>query len=79
MLLQGPENRRQLNRRISLLQYCMVFLMVLIGAGYWRVQISSYRQYAQLAEDNRIRDLPIMAPRGSVWSKLTRTAIVGAR
>ena len=47
----------------------MVFLMVLIGAGYWRVQISSYRLYAQLAEDNRIRDLPIIAPRGRLLDR----------
>ena len=69
MLLQGPENRRQINRRISLLQYFMVVSMVLIGAAYWRVQISSYRQYAQLAEDNRIRDLPIIAPRGRLLDR----------
>ena len=69
MLLQGSRNRRQINRRISLLQYFMVVSMVLIGAGYWRVQISSYRQYAQLAEDNRIRDLPIIAPRGRLLDR----------
>ena len=69
MLLQGPENRRQINRRISLFQYLMVVSMVLIGAAYWRVQISSYRQYAQLAEDNRIRDLPIISPRGRLLDR----------
>ena len=69
MFLQDSENRNQFNRRISLLQYFVVFLVVLIGAGYWRVQISSYRQYAKLAEDNRIRDFPIMAPRGRLLDR----------
>ena len=73
MLLQDPRNRGQLNRpRISSCFMILhgMFLMVLIGAeaSTGACTISSLQvdrgTVRQLAEDNRIRDLPIMAAPG---------------
>lgn len=37
--------------------------------GYWRLQIGQHRQYLDLAERNRIRSLPIIAPRGRILDR----------
>ena len=38
-------------------------------AGYWRLQIGQHHLYADLAERNRIRNLPIIAPRGRILDR----------
>ena len=37
--------------------------------GYWRLQIGQHREYLDLAERNRIRNLPIIAPRGRILDR----------
>ena len=43
------------------------FLGLLVG--YWRLQIGQHRQYLDLAERNRIRNLPVIAPRGRILDR----------
>ena len=63
----GHAARGQAHFRITLFQYFVVACLLLIGAGYWRVQISTYPLYVQLAKDNRVRDVPVIAPRGKIF------------
>ncbi len=37
--------------------------------GYWRLQIGQHREYLDLAERNRIRSLPVIAPRGRILDR----------
>jgi penicillin-binding protein 2 len=44
-----------------------MFLGLLVG--YWRLQIGQHQQYMEMAERNRIRNLPIIAPRGRILDR----------
>jgi penicillin-binding protein 2 len=37
--------------------------------GYWRLQIGQHQQYLDQAERNRIRNLPVIAPRGRILDR----------
>ncbi len=45
-------------------QYGILVLMLALAAGLWRLQILGASNFKELAEENRIRKEPIMAPRG---------------
>ncbi len=54
----------------------MTALAVLIGVvaaallfGFWRLQVLDTQHYAELAERNRIRTIPIIAPRGRILDR----------
>ena len=74
----GHAARGQMHFRITLFQYFVVACLLVIGAGYWRVQISTYPLYAQLAEDNRVRDVPVIAPRGRILDREGRVMVGNA-
>lgn len=43
--------------------------------GYWRLQIGQHNQYLNQAERNRIRNLPIIAPRGRILDREGRVLV----
>jgi len=53
-------------QRLSLLRYAVVVIFVLLLIGFWQLQVVRSDYYANLAERNRIRTLPVMAPRGLI-------------
>ncbi len=44
-------------------------------AGYWRLQITEHRHYLEESERNRIRNLPIIAPRGRILDRKGRVLV----
>ena len=63
------EHRDDLIGRVRLLAGAVSGLLVAIGAGFWFVQIVQGDYYRELAENNRLRKLPIMAPRGLIYDR----------
>ncbi|MGH9789440.1 MAG: penicillin-binding protein 2 [Candidatus Acidiferrales bacterium] len=55
--------------RLTLLRVSTVVLFVLLGTGFWQLQVVKSDYYANLAERNRIRTLPLMAPRGLILDR----------
>lgn len=54
----------------------ITFFQCLVGAaffglivGYWRIQIGQHTEYVKRAEHNRVRELPIIAPRGRILDR----------
>ena len=62
------------NRRLRVLGILMVLVIaVLIGrAGYLQIYEGEY--YAGLADGNRIRIIPAVAPRGTFYDKIGRAS-----
>ena len=60
--------------RLAVISYCIVGLMALLLLGFWKLQIVNSDRYAQLAERNRIRTIPIIAPRGSLLDREGRVS-----
>lgn len=61
--------------RITAFQYlvCLVFLALL--GGYWRLQVDQHQHYLQEADRNRIRNLPVIAPRGKILDREGRVLV----
>ena len=61
--------------RLAVVSYIIVGMIALLLFGFWKLQIIDSDRYAQLAERNRIRSIPIIAPRGSMLDRDGRVLI----
>ena len=61
--------------RIAFFQYLIAASLLGLLVGYWRLQIGQHRAYLELAERNRVRNLPIIAPRGQILDREGRTLV----
>jgi len=75
MRAQFPQDHRLPAWRIAAFQYaiCLVFFTLL--GGYWRLQITEHRRYLEDADRNRIRNLPVIAPRGRILDREGRLLV----
>src|SRR5579871_620260 len=55
--------------RLAVVSYVIVAVIGLLLLGFWRLQINDSERYAQMAERNRVRSIPIIAPRGSMLDR----------
>jgi penicillin-binding protein 2 len=69
------EDLRGLQRRLSIIQACMVVAMALLVGYFWHLQVLRGKHYRELAENNRIRSVLIPAPRGAVFDRSGRILI----
>ncbi len=69
------EHREDLVQRVRVMTRLVTSVLVLIGAGFWFVQIVQGDYYRELAENNRLRKLPIQAPRGLVYDRHGRLLV----
>lgn len=61
--------------RITAVQYIALVLFLVLGFGLWRLQVAGSDYYAGLAERNRIRTVPILAPRGKILDREGRIIV----
>jgi penicillin-binding protein 2 len=61
--------------RLTAVQYIIVGVFLLLAYGLWRLQVMDSDLYASLAERNRIRTVPILAPRGKILDREGRTIV----
>ena len=69
---QVREHKEDLLQRLPRLQLVLFGLLLLIAARFWFVQVVSGDYYLELAENNRVRELPLKAPRGLVYERQGR-------
>ena len=69
------EHRDDLVFRLKLLSRTVTGLLVLIAVGFWFVQLVQGDYYRELAENNRLRKLPIEAPRGLIYDRKGRLLV----
>jgi penicillin-binding protein 2 len=50
-------------------QYIIAIVMAVLLGGLWRLQILGANTYRVLAEANRIRKVPVLAPRGKIFDR----------
>lgn len=61
--------------KIAFLQYLSVGVFLFIVGGYWNLQIRNEELYSLKAERNRIKSLPIPAPRGKILDRDNRVIV----
>src|SRR5215210_233350 len=69
------EHRDDLVGRVRVLTALVTGLLVAIATGFWFVQLVQGDYYRELAENNRLRKLPIKAPRGLIYDRKGRLLV----
>jgi penicillin-binding protein 2 len=61
--------------KLTAVQYGVLFMMLALLAGLWRLQVIGADSFRVLAEQNRIRKVPILAPRGKLFDRENRLIV----
>ncbi len=61
--------------RLTAAQYVILGIFLVLAYGLWRLQVMQSNLYATLAEKNRIRNVPILAPRGKILDREGRVIV----
>ena len=72
MQFHFPQDDRFAGWKIPFLQYLVAGAFFVLLVGYWRIQIGQHHLYLDQAERNRIRNLPVIAPRGRILDRQGR-------
>jgi penicillin-binding protein 2 len=59
-----PDDRRSLTIRLGVVQYIVAVVFAALAVGFWIFQIGQHEKFLEMAENNRLRKLPLPAPRG---------------
>ena len=61
--------------RLTAVQYAILAIFLILAYGLWRLQVVQSDFYANLAERNRVRNVPILAPRGKILDREGRIIV----
>lgn len=56
-------------------QYIIAFVLLVLAIGLWRLQVIGSGTYRVLAMQNRIRKMPVLAPRGKIFDREGRIIV----
>ena len=61
--------------RLTAAQYIILAIFLVLAYGLWKLQVMESGYYASAAEKNRIRNVPVLAPRGRILDREGRTIV----
>ena len=61
--------------KLTAVQYGILLVMLALTAQLWRLQVLGAENFRNLAEQNRIRKVPILAPRGKLFDRENRLVV----
>jgi penicillin-binding protein 2 len=61
--------------KLAVVQYGVLLIMLALAAGLWRLQVLGAENFRLLAEQNRIRKVPVMAGRGKLFDRENRLIV----
>ena len=64
----GSDNRLP-QQRLAVVSYIIVGMIGVLLLGFWKLQVIDSDQYGQMAERNKVRSIPIIAPRGRMLDR----------
>src|SRR5579871_2027337 len=59
----------------TVVQYGILLMMLALAAGLWRLQVLGATNFRELAEQNRVRKVPILAARGKLFDRENRLIV----
>jgi penicillin-binding protein 2 len=65
--------------RLTAVQYVILAIFLLLAYGLWELQVSQSDYYSAAAEENRVRNVPILAPRGKILDRNGRPIVENYR
>jgi penicillin-binding protein 2 len=66
---QRKEETQNFELRLHTVQYLILAIIVALGIRFYFLQVSQHEIYVARAENNRIREIPIIAPRGAILDR----------
>src|SRR6202166_3209958 len=72
--LAGDDTRFPL-ARITVFQYVTVAVFLFLLGGFWLLQVRDHEANSELAERNRIKTVPLLAPRGKILDRDGRVIV----
>src|SRR5438067_12181419 len=70
----GKEEKVPTSKLLTV-QYAILALFLLLSFGLWRLQVMHADELQARAESNRIRTIPILAPRGKILDREGRIIV----
>jgi len=70
----GNDNRLP-QARLAIASYVIVGMIGVLLLGFWKLQVIDSDKYATLAERNRVREIPVIAPRGRMLDRDGRVLV----
>ncbi len=61
--------------KLTAIQYAILAIFLILGSRLWQLQIARSEEYDALAERNRVRTVPILAPRGKIFDREGRLLV----
>ena len=61
--------------RLTAAQYIILAIFLVLAYGLWRLQVMQSDYYSLAAEKNRIRNVPVLAPRGKILDREGRIIV----
>jgi penicillin-binding protein 2 len=61
--------------KLHVAQYLIALILAVLISGLWRLQVLNAESFRSLAEANRIRKVPILAPRGRLFDREGRLLV----
>jgi penicillin-binding protein 2 len=61
--------------RIAAFQYLTVAVFIFLVAGFWDLQVRNPEFYSERAEENYIKSVPVLAPRGRIYDRDGRVIV----
>src|ERR1044071_2397595 len=66
---QRKEETQNFELRLHVIQYLILAIFVALGIRFYFLQVSQHENYVLRAENNRIREIPILASRGLILDR----------
>ena len=63
------DDLRQSGIRLEVIYYLAILIFLILVGRLWWLQVMNHEVYAQRAEQNRTRELPILARRGTIYDR----------
>ncbi len=61
--------------RLAMASYVIVGMIGVLLLGFWKLQIIDAEKYSSMAERNRVRSIPVIAPRGRMLDRDGRVLV----
>jgi penicillin-binding protein 2 len=71
----GTRGEKLPTLKLAVVQYGILFMMLALVAGLWRLQVVGADYYRSQAEQNRVRKVPVLAARGKLFDRDNRLIV----
>jgi penicillin-binding protein 2 len=61
--------------RLTVVQYAVLLMFLVLAYRLWQLQVMQSDEYTMQAEKNRIRNVPVLAPRGKIFDREGRIIV----